>query len=192
MHLIWDNRADTEVRNVEKEPRFLWHITRRYRDVKKAGGVTPAFWDGPREALPPLEKPATPPPMPPSPKMPPATPPPMPPSPKMPPATPPSSAGRPSSPPPLLAKSERRRLWPMKKATGKERMIVEDEEQEEEEEGEEEEKEEEEEEEEEGEEEAKEDEEVKRGEGLQGKSEDDGWEGEDEIEVDMPVPVRYQ
>ena len=58
----------------------------------------------------------------------------------------------------------------MKKVTkqsGKERMIFEDEEEEE-----------------------KEEEGEKRGAGLQGKSEDDGWEGEDEIEVD--TLVQYQ
>jgi len=71
------------------------------------------------------------------------------------------------------------------KRSGKERMIVEDEEEEE---GEEEEKEEEEEEE--GEEEAKEEEEEEEVEGIRGNADDDGWEGEEEIEVDSPVRHR--
>jgi hypothetical protein len=69
----------------------------------------------------------------------------------------------------------------------KEEDEEEKEEEEEEEEKEEEEKEKEEEEEEKEEEE--EEEEWKRGERIRGKAEDDGWEGEDEIEVD--TPVRY-
>jgi len=189
---VQDNRDDPEVQKVEKEPRFLWDFTRRYRQVKKAAGITPEFWRGLREALPPFEMPATPPPVRPRPspppnsskaKIPPAT--------KIPAAfvaaTPPSSVARPSSPPPIPAKPARRPPWAMKKLTkrsGKGRMIVEDEDEEEEEEkekeGEEEEKEEEEEEE----------EELKGREGIRGRVEDDAWEGEDEIEVDTPVHNR--
>jgi hypothetical protein len=82
----------------------------------------------------------------------------------------------------------------MKKVTkhsAKDRMIVEDEEEEDEDDEEKEvEEEEEKENEEEKEEEEEEEEEGKRGKGIRGKSEDDGWEGEDEIEVDMPVRHR--
>jgi hypothetical protein len=156
---------------------------------KEAGGVTAEFWEGLREVLPQFE---TPPPV-----QRPTSPPPTRPRAKTPPATPPSSVGQPTSPPPIRPTDECRRLWPMKKAmkrSAKDWMIVEDEEEEEEDDEDDEEKEVEEEEEKENEEEEKEEEEEeeeeeegKQGEGIRGKSEDDGWAGEDEIEVDMPV-----
>jgi hypothetical protein len=160
--------------------------------AKKAGGITAELWEGLREAFSQFKTLVTPPPV-----RRPTSPPPTRPRAKMPPATPPSSAGRPTSPPPIQPTAERRRPRPMKMATkrsAKDRMIVEDEEEDEEEEDEEEkeevEEEEEEEEEKKEEEEEEEEEEGKRGEGVRGKSEDDGWEGEDEVEVDTPVHYR--
>ena len=209
MHIMRDNRDDAEIQKADQEPLFLWNFLRRFHKEKKAGTITQGFWEGLREALPQFETPATFPPVP-RPTAPPQTRPraKIPPSPKVPlapkmpparprvkmlPATPPSSVGWPSSPPPILPKPEFRWPRPMKKAmkrSGKERMKVEDEEEEEEDEeekeevvvkkGEEEEKEEEEDE---GEEEKKEEE---VGE-IRGKAEDNGWEGEEEIEVDTPV-----
>jgi hypothetical protein len=190
MRTIRENRDDAALQKVDKEHRFLWVITTRYHKAKKAGGVTAEFWEGLLSALPQFETPATP-----SPVWQPTSPPPTRPRPKTPPATPPSSVGRPTSPPPIRPTDECRRPRPMKKATkhsAKDQMIVKDEEEEEEEDNEDnEEKEVEEEEEKENEEEKEEEEEEgKRGEGIRGKSEDDRWEGKDEIEVDMPVHHR--
>jgi hypothetical protein len=190
MHIIRDNRHDTEVQKAEKEPRFLWVITTWYHKAKKASGVTAEFWEGLREALSQFETPVMPPPV-----RQPTSPPPTRPRAKTPPATPPSSVGRPINPPPIRPTAERRRPWPMKmgtKRSAKDQMIVENEEEEEEEEEDEEEEEEDEEDEEEKEEEEEEEEEEKTEQGKrgEGKAEDDGWEGEEEVEVDTPVHHR--
>jgi hypothetical protein len=195
-----------KLQKVDKEHRFLWVITTWYHKAKKAGGVMADFWEGLREALPQFETPVTL-----SPVRQPTSPPPTRPRAQTLPATPPSSAGQPTSPLPILPTAERRRPRPMKmamKCSVKDRMIVKDEKEDEEEEDKEEDKEEKEEEkeeedkeekeeekeekeeEEEEEKEEEEEEEGKRGEGIRGKSEDDGWEGEDEIEVDTPVRYR--
>ena len=43
MRIIQDKWDDVKIQQANKEHRSLWDFTRRYREVKKAGGITPEF-----------------------------------------------------------------------------------------------------------------------------------------------------